>query len=99
MPVKRRLIWEPGAINDLSRLRDFLKSNNPKAAVNAAQRIIKTANTLLEFPYLGHPMESLPEFNKIFIPFGKNGYDMHYRIDGENIVILRVWHALESRNL
>ncbi len=98
MPNKRGLIWEPGVIDDLSRLHDFLKSKNPKAAKNAAQSIIKTANRLLEYPYLGHPMEDLPEFNKIFIPFGKNGYDMHYRIDGENIVILGVWHALERRN-
>ncbi len=88
MPDKPKLIWEPGAINDLSRLREFLRSKNPKAAVKSAQSIIKTANVLLEFPHLGHPIEGLPEFNKIFIPFGQNGYDMHYRIDNENIIIL-----------
>jgi plasmid stabilization system protein ParE len=98
MPNKPKLIWEPGAIDDLSRLREFLESKNPKAAVKAAQSIVKTANSLLEFPHLGHPIEDFPEFNKIFVPFGKNGYDMHYRIDQVNIVILRVWHTRETRN-
>ncbi len=99
MSDKSKLVWEPGAINDLSRLRNFLKSKNPKAAVNAAQSIVKTANSLLKHPQLGYPMEELPEFNKIFIPFGKNGYDMHYRIDHQNIIILRVWHTRETRSL
>ena len=98
MPNKTKLIWEPGAINDLDRLKEFLKSKNPKAAVNAAKSIIKTANSLSEHPHLGHPMEDLPEFNKIFIPFGQNGYDMHYRIDHGNIIILRIWHNRETRN-
>ena len=98
MPDKPKLIWEPGAIDDLSRLRDFLKSKKPKAAANAARSIVKTANSLLEHPQLGHPMVDLPEFNKIFIPFGRNGYDMHYRIDHGNIIILRVWHTRETRN-
>jgi plasmid stabilization system protein ParE len=98
MPNNRKLIWEPGAVNDLSRLREFLKSKNPKAATKAAQSIVKTANGLLEFPYLGHPTDDLPEFNKIFILFGQNGYDMHYRIDNGNIIILRVWHSREARS-
>jgi plasmid stabilization system protein ParE len=98
MPNKLKLIWEPGALDDLARLREFLQSKNPKAAANAAQSIIKTANLLVEYPHLGHPMDDLPEFNKIFIPFGQNGYDLHYRIDHENIVILRIWHTREKRN-
>jgi plasmid stabilization system protein ParE len=98
MPNNRKLIWEPGAINDLSRLREFFKSKNPKAVVRSAQSIVKTANSLLEFPQLGHPIDDMPEFNKIFISFGQNGYDMHYRIDNGNIIILHVWHTREVRS-
>jgi plasmid stabilization system protein ParE len=54
MPNKPNLIWEPGALDDLSRLREFLQPKNPKAAKNAAQSIIKSANFLLEHPYLAH---------------------------------------------
>lgn len=44
MPDKPKLIWEPGAIDDLTRLREFIRPHNPKASSNAAQRIIEAAN-------------------------------------------------------
>ncbi len=98
MPNKFKLIWESGALDDLSRLREFIEPNNPKAALNVARRVIGAANLLLEQPYLGHPIDNMPEFHKLFIPFGKNGYDMKYRIDDEKIIILRIWHTRETRN-
>lgn len=97
MPDKPKLIWEPGALDDLTRLREFLQHKNPKAAANAARRIIEAASLLLDHPQLGHPMDDLPEFNELAIPFGQRGYVMRYRIDGKKIIILRVWHSREDR--
>jgi len=97
MSNKPKLIWEPGALDDLSRLREFIQTKNPKAAVKAAQCIVKSANLLLDHPHLGHPMANLPEFNEIFVPFGQHGYVLRYRIDHENIIILRIWHTREDR--
>ena len=97
MSDRTQLVWEPGAVNDLARLREFLQSKNPKAAMNAARRIIEGANLLLEQPYLGHPIDDMPEFHKLFIPFGKNGYELKYRLDDEKIIILRIWHTREDR--
>ena len=50
MPDKPELIWEPGAVNDLSRLREFIVPHNPEAAGRAAQVIIEAANRLLDNP-------------------------------------------------
>lgn len=97
MPDKPKLIWEPGAVEDLSMLREFIQPHNGKAAVNAAQRIIQAANLLLDHPHLGHPMDDIPAFNELFIPFGKRGYVLRYRIDEEKIIILRIWHGRENR--
>ncbi len=97
MPDKPKLIWEPGAVDDLSRLRKFIQPHNPKAAMNAARRIIESTNLLLDHPHLGHPMDDLPEFNELFIPFGQNGYVLRYRLDNGNIIILRIWHTREDR--
>ena len=97
MSDKLKLIWEPGAVDDLSRLREFIQPHNPKAAMNAARRIIESTNLLLDHPYLGHPMDDLPEFNELFIPFGQNGYVLRYRLDNGNIIILRIWHTREDR--
>ena len=72
MPDKPELIWEPGAVNDLSRLREFIVPHNPEAAGRAAQVIIEAANRLLDNPALGHPLEDLPAFRKLVIPFGRS---------------------------
>ncbi len=97
MPDNPELIWEPGALHDLARLREFIEIHNPNAATKAARRILEAANGLLANPLLGRPLEDLPAFHQIFIPFGKRGYVLKYRIDGKNIVILRIWHAREKR--
>ncbi len=53
MPDKPELIWEPGALNDLARLREFIAPHRPKAAANSAHCIIQAANRLLDQPHLG----------------------------------------------
>ena len=60
MSDRPELIWEPGAVGDLARLRGFIQPHHPKAAVNAARRIIESANLLLDHPHLGHPIDGTP---------------------------------------
>ncbi len=98
MSDKYQLIWVKEAISDLEECKEFLKSKNPKAAKNAVKRIIEVTKLLLEQPYLGNPIENMPEFQKINIPFGKYGYVLKYRIDGQKIVILRVWAGRQEKN-
>ena len=98
MSDKYQLEWVKEAISDLEECREFLKSKNPKAAKNAIKRIIEVTKLLLEQPYLGHPIEGMPEFQKISIPFGKYGYVLKYRVDGQKIVILRVWHGRQEKD-
>ena len=97
MPIKPELIWDYGAVDDLSKIREFIEPHNKKAALNAAQRIIKSVNLLLDNPYLGRPLEDIPEFNEFFIPFGQRGYVMRYRVENKKIIILRIWHCREDR--
>ena len=98
MSTKINLIWEYGAVEDLAKLRAFIESHNKTAASNAAQRILHAANLLLESPYLGRPLEDMPEFHELIIPFGQRGYVMRYRVEKNTIIILRVWHARENRS-
>jgi plasmid stabilization system protein ParE len=90
MSDKYQLEWVTEAISDLDECKEFLKSKNPKAAKNAVKRIIEVTKLLLEQPYLGIPIDDMPEFQKINIPFGKYGYVLKYRVDGQKIVILRL---------
>lgn len=96
MPGNHELIWTPGALDDLSRLRAFIEPHNPQAAAKAATAIITGANRLLDNPSLGHTHEGLPEFRKLSIPFGRRGYVLKYWIDGQKIVVLRIWHTREK---
>lgn len=37
------------------------------------------------------------EDRELFIPFGQRGYILRHRLQGETIIILRIWHGLEER--
>ena len=97
MPVRYGLIWTPGALEDLARLREFIARHNPRAASHAARRIIDGASLLRGQPLLGRPLADLPEFHELLIPFGRRGYVLRYRVEATRIVILRIWHGLEDR--
>ncbi len=98
MSGKYQLIWVKEALGDLEQCREFLKSKNPKAAKNAVKRILEVTQLLSEQPYLGNPIDDMPEFQKINIPFGKYGYVLKYRIDGQKIVILRLWAGRQEKD-
>lgn len=50
------------------------------------------ANLLLKHPGMGRRLD-----RELDIPFGKRGYVMRYRLDGDDIVILKIWHSREER--
>ncbi|WP_157197769.1 type II toxin-antitoxin system RelE/ParE family toxin [Methylomonas sp. 2B] len=34
---------------------------------------------------------------QLSVPFGERGYVIRYRLDGNEIVILKIWHWLKNR--
>ncbi len=92
-----QIVWLPEAIEDTKRLLDFLAEKSPEATARAAQTIQKGANTLTNFPELGHPMNDGTERRELLISFGAGSYVLRYIISGEIIVIIRAWHSREYR--
>lgn len=90
------LIWSVTARADLIRLRQFIEPHNPEAARNAAQALKKAASLIVEHPGIGIRLEGRQD-RELFVPFGHRGYVIRYRLDGEAIVILKIWHGLEER--
>ncbi|WP_298158804.1 type II toxin-antitoxin system RelE/ParE family toxin [Ferrovum sp.] len=77
-----RVIYAPGAICDLQRLREFLRPKNPVAARRAADTIIKAVQVLALQPQIGRPVEDMPpEYREWLIDFGDSGYVARYRFD------------------
>lgn len=98
MPGNRlpTLIWSPAARDDVVRLRKFIELHNPEAARRAAESLKKSARILQAHPGSGRRLAGRQD-RELFVPFGKRGYIIRYRLDGETVVILRVWHSLEDK--
>lgn len=91
--------WLPGALQDMARLRQFIKKENPVATKKAGQRILSAVNILLKNPEAGMPSpdEDCDAFRDLYVPFGRGGYTIRYRIKQQTIIIVRVWHSREER--
>lgn len=89
--------WLPGARDDLQRLHTFIAGHNSKAAHQAIIAILEAVSQLGQFPELGRPWEADPGFREYPVSFGARGYVVRYRLFKNQVIIVRVWHALEAR--
>ncbi|MBI5140696.1 MAG: type II toxin-antitoxin system RelE/ParE family toxin [Nitrospirae bacterium] len=88
--------WLPGAIADLQRLRDFLVPHSNEAATRAVTVIKGAINLLMHHPYIGKPVETMPKYRDLVIPFGTSGYVLRYRIETERILVVALKHGKEA---
>lgn len=92
MKRKRRVCWTRPATRDLEEAHAFLVQRNPKAAQRFATKLLVKIDTLLDHPELGPLVRdiNLPGCYRHLI------VDRHrviYRIDDDEICIVRVWDA------
>ena len=90
------LRWSGGALDDLERLYDFTARHSADAAEKAINAIMSAATTLKTYPEAGHSRPSNPHFHELPVRFGAKGYVVRYRIHDGDVIIVRVWHALED---
>jgi plasmid stabilization system protein ParE len=91
------VLWLPEAIADFERLYEFLVDKDAAAAERAIRVIEGGADSLIEFPELGRPMNDDTGRRELFIPFGAGAYVLRYRIHHNTVLIIRVWHSREAR--
>ena len=91
------LIWLPEAKADIQRLFNFLADVNPAAASKAVRAIRDGANRLRDHPRLGRPMDDGLR-RELFLPFAGGAYILRYRLEGDTVVVIRVWHGREQRD-
>jgi plasmid stabilization system protein ParE len=99
--VSRVLKWLPEALSDLIRLREFIRVHNPDGAPRVAKRIREAAHKLFALPLVGRPVLIIdrPQLRDLFIAFGQAGYWMRCAVTDDQIIIVRVWHGREDRDL
>jgi len=91
-----QLQFSASAVEDLKRLREFIAVNNPEAAENVSLRLRQAIGKLTLFPAIGRPVLELDGVREFVV----DNYVVRYLYTDENlIVILRVWHGKEYRDL
>lgn len=91
-----KLKYTKEAIQDLIRLRNFIKEKNPDAAARISAELVDGIENLKLFPKLGKKVESAPDpeiMRDIFIL----DYHIRYLVLEKTIYILRAWHQNEHR--
>jgi len=84
-------IWSPEAVADLVALRAYITQDDPAAAQRVAVHIVRNVETLLaNRPKMGRPGR-IRGTRELVIP--KTPYVVPYRISGDTIQILRVFHS------
>lgn len=89
-----RVIITEGASKGLERCRFFLAEKNPQASQRAAKAIEASLIALSNEPEMGRPLEDIPEFRELIIPFGDSGYVALYRFNKKTDTI----HVLAFRH-
>lgn len=90
--MKLRLL--PRAVNDIAGQYIFIAKDNPMAARRVIERIRKSLWLIESNPLIGHPTpgRATREWSVPGLP-----YVIPYRIKGETIEVLRVFHTRRKR--
>lgn len=85
-----KLRWTQLALHDFETAHDDIAERDSEAAQRIAERILAATERLLEYPRIGRigEDETTREWR-----VQKTPYLLVYRITGETIELLRVWHT------
>lgn len=89
--------WLPDSLDDLKRLHTFIEPHSSQAALRVVNALVQAADSLKEFPEKGRPWDLEMDFRELPVRFGARGYVIRYRYYNDEVIIVRVWHALEDR--
>jgi plasmid stabilization system protein ParE len=90
-----RIRWTRLALSDVERLADFVAGVDPARADAVERKLIEAPLALRTFPRRG---SRLPEFTPRDVrEFRVDAYLLRYEVAGDNVFVLRIFHAREDR--
>lgn len=89
------VIWTEQALEDIERLNEFLKWDNPAVARRVVQALREAPQRLRSMPRLGQRVETVLALELRRLVIG--AYEIRYALRQETIYILQVWHTREQR--
>ena len=87
------IAWSPAASRDFEGVREFLDQRYPASAESLSHRILEAVATLEQFPRRGRPGRRAGSRELVV---ARTPYIVVYRIDDDEIVILRVLHGAQQ---
>ena len=90
-----KINYSPESVQDLIRLREFIKEKNPIAAERVSGELLAGINKLKIFPKMGLPVRRAPDPEAVRDLF-VNLYTVRYFLGKYDITVLRVWHGKET---
>jgi len=85
-----RLVWTEPAMRDLASAQAWIAHDRPLAAASQVQRVVDAVRRLRDFPNVGRPGRR-GGARELVVPGGP--FIVAYRIRGEEIAILRIFHG------
>lgn len=82
------MIWAPAALRDIELIYTYVQAFNPGAAMHLAERLLATGESLSDLPERGWPIGRGRRELLVVWP-----YIIRYRIDGDEVRIMRVQHG------
>lgn len=87
------ILWSLRAQTRLTEIRSFTARDKPEAAERLAVRITAVVATLSDHPYLGRSGTE-PGVRELVI--GGTPYVVQYRVRGQKIKIVTIWHGAQK---
>jgi toxin ParE1/3/4 len=92
-----KVVWLPSAISDLERLEDFLTRDAEPNPGDVAGLIKDATRSLRDFPQRCRRVPERLNFRELFVEARSQTYVVQFRVTGQDVVIVRIWHGKESR--
>ena len=90
-----RLRWLPQATEDLENIKNYLTEHQPQFAQSTVQRLYEGIRALKNTPYRGRTGSVADTRELVFTPLP---YIAVYRVKGQTIEILHIWHGAQDRS-
>ena len=87
-----KVIWTEPALIELEAIYDFLAPVNPAAARRVVEEILLAADSLSLFPHRGRKGRLAYTRELVIV----RPYRIIYRIVGDEVLILRIWHSAQD---
>ena len=91
--------YAPVALHDVRRLHGWLVERDAaRAAGKLMRRLADAERRIAERPN-GWPLTQSGLARRYLMRLGRSTYVVHYVVDGDDQVIVRIWHGREDRSL